>query len=316
MYRNASSQSTDNGGQMPGTKKKSSPAKKKSSPAKKKSTTTTVASVKLPKTLKGKTVVVTGKLKSGSRSDAEALLKKLGAATSSSISRKTSLLLAGGAAGSKLYDADSLGVPILAEGHLKLLVAGEPLDKVIASARTVYTPEFQDLNEPTLLGGRSCLGGAPLGVSTERWPTHGGKPMRHLLRLDLAALPAVQVHYPEQRMLSLFCSTEHNVDMYEIASPKNALVALRFSSQAEIDAAPALPDGVTLLPETPWRFRERPWSEREQWFGRSRILGGVPSWCQEQEHQGNFIMQLGEESGISGDGLIYVFDDTVFAQFT
>lgn len=46
------------------------------------------------------------------------------------------------------------------------------------------------------------------------------------------------------------------------------------------------------------------------------MLGGVPFWCQDEQHQGNFIMQCGEELGISGDGLVYVFDDKIFAQFT
>lgn len=46
------------------------------------------------------------------------------------------------------------------------------------------------------------------------------------------------------------------------------------------------------------------------------MLGAVPSWCQQEEHQGNFIMQGGESLGVSGDGLVYVFDDVVLAQFT
>ena len=69
--------------------------------ATKKTTTPKVeeTTLNIPKSLKGSTVVVTGKLRYGSRADAEALLKKLGATTSGSVSKKTSILLAGGAAG-------------------------------------------------------------------------------------------------------------------------------------------------------------------------------------------------------------------------
>lgn len=140
--------------------------------------------------------------------------------------------------------------------------------------------------------------------------------MCHLLCLDLTALPALQAHYPEQRAVSLFASTAHPVDMYEIAEPKNGLVAIRFSTQAQIDAAPPAPPELKTNPEAPLRFRVRAWNERQEHLSRPRILGGVPFWCQQQQHQGNFIAQLGEACGISGDGLVYLFDDTVFAQFT
>jgi hypothetical protein len=44
----------------------------------------------------------------------------------------------------------------------------------------------------------------------------------------------------------------------------------------------------------------------------------VPSWCQSEGYsKGYFLMQLGEGSGISGDGLIYLFSDGAsLAQFT
>lgn len=65
--------------------------------------------------LEGKTLVVTGTLESLSRSEAEALIVKNGGKASGSVSKKTSYVVAGTAAGSKLTKAQALGVPVLSE---------------------------------------------------------------------------------------------------------------------------------------------------------------------------------------------------------
>jgi DNA ligase (NAD+) len=71
---------------------------------------------------KGKTFVLTGTLESMARPDAEALLRKLGANVSGSVSKKTDFVVAGAEAGSKLTKAESLGVKVLEEpDFLKLL---------------------------------------------------------------------------------------------------------------------------------------------------------------------------------------------------
>lgn len=69
--------------------------------------------------LNGEVAVVTGTLPSLSREDAEALLQKLGAKVSGSVSKKTTLLLAGEKAGSKLAKAEELGIPIRDEAWLR-----------------------------------------------------------------------------------------------------------------------------------------------------------------------------------------------------
>lgn len=63
----------------------------------------------------GKTVVFTGGLQNMTREDAEALVRKLGGSPSSSVSGKTSLVVAGEKAGSKLDKARTLGVPVVTE---------------------------------------------------------------------------------------------------------------------------------------------------------------------------------------------------------
>lgn len=68
--------------------------------------------------LKGLTVVITGTLPTLSRTEATELLERAGARVTDSVSRKTSFLVAGDAAGSKLEKARTLGVEILDEAEL------------------------------------------------------------------------------------------------------------------------------------------------------------------------------------------------------
>ena len=67
--------------------------------------------------LAGVTIVVTGTLPTLSRSEAEALIAKNGGKAASSVSKKTSYVLAGEAAGSKLTKAQGLGVPVIDEAQ-------------------------------------------------------------------------------------------------------------------------------------------------------------------------------------------------------
>ncbi|HZA23085.1 MAG TPA: helix-hairpin-helix domain-containing protein, partial [Dehalococcoidia bacterium] len=70
----------------------------------------------------GLTFVITGTLESMSRREAESKVKELGGNATSSVTRKTSYLVAGGSPGSKLDAANRLGTPVLDEtAFLKLL---------------------------------------------------------------------------------------------------------------------------------------------------------------------------------------------------
>jgi DNA ligase (NAD+) len=65
--------------------------------------------------LTGLTIVVTGTLPTLSREEAEAQVRKAGGKVASSVSAKTSFVVAGENPGSKLTKAQELGVPVITE---------------------------------------------------------------------------------------------------------------------------------------------------------------------------------------------------------
>jgi DNA ligase (NAD+) len=72
----------------------------------------------------GKTFVLTGRLESMTRPAAEEALRKAGATVAGSVSKKTTLVIAGEDAGSKADKARTLGVPIAGEDALSAILAG------------------------------------------------------------------------------------------------------------------------------------------------------------------------------------------------
>ena len=75
-----------------------------------------------PAPLAGQTFVPTGTLPSLSRSQAQALIEAAGGKVTGSVSKKTSYVVAGEEAGSKLSKAESLGIPVLDEASLQALL--------------------------------------------------------------------------------------------------------------------------------------------------------------------------------------------------
>jgi DNA ligase (NAD+) len=76
--------------------------------------------------LAGMTVVLTGTLPTLSRTEATALVERAGGHVAGSVSKKTSLVVAGDDAGSKLEKATALGVPVIDEAELLRRVAPRP----------------------------------------------------------------------------------------------------------------------------------------------------------------------------------------------
>ena len=71
----------------------------------------------------GKTFVLTGTLDSWTRDEAAAIIESYGGKTAGSVSKKTSYVLAGENAGSKLTKAEALGVEVIDEERFREMIS-------------------------------------------------------------------------------------------------------------------------------------------------------------------------------------------------
>ena len=72
--------------------------------------------------LAGKTIVLTGTLSLFTRKQATEIIERLGGRASGSVSKKTTFVVAGENAGSKLKKANDLGIPVLTEQEFQDLI--------------------------------------------------------------------------------------------------------------------------------------------------------------------------------------------------
>ena len=70
----------------------------------------------------GMTFVLTGSLEGFTRDQVTEIIEKFGGKTSSSVSKKTTYVLAGEDAGSKLTKAQNLGVNVISEAEFKEMI--------------------------------------------------------------------------------------------------------------------------------------------------------------------------------------------------
>ncbi|MFZ5918844.1 MAG: NAD-dependent DNA ligase LigA [Chloroflexota bacterium] len=75
--------------------------------------------------LAGKTFVITGTLPSMSRNEAKTIIEQAGGKVTGSVSNKTDFLLVGESPGSKLRQAQQLGVPTIDEAVLRAMIGGD-----------------------------------------------------------------------------------------------------------------------------------------------------------------------------------------------
>jgi DNA ligase (NAD+) len=81
---------------------------------------------KVPQNLDGVTVVITGSLDGFTRGAAKEAVLERGGRVTGSVSSKTTALIAGEKAGSKLGKAESVGVPVLDENGFERLLSDGP----------------------------------------------------------------------------------------------------------------------------------------------------------------------------------------------
>jgi DNA ligase (NAD+) len=77
-----------------------------------------------PRPLAGQVFVLTGTLASMTREAAQAAIEALGAKVTGSVSRKTTAVIAGDEAGSKLEKARTLGIPVWSEADFQARIIG------------------------------------------------------------------------------------------------------------------------------------------------------------------------------------------------
>jgi DNA ligase (NAD+) len=80
----------------------------------------------VPRTLEGRSIVVTGALEGFSRDEAKEAITSRGGKASGSVSKKTAFVVVGDAPGSKYDKAVELGVPVLDEDGFRVLLAEGP----------------------------------------------------------------------------------------------------------------------------------------------------------------------------------------------
>ena len=96
----------------------------------------------------GQTAVITGTLPTMDRDEARKLIEENGGKVSGSVSKKTSWVLAGEAAGSKLTKANELGIPVHDEAWLLAQIAASADETLTESANsTENKPNSQPLNQ-------------------------------------------------------------------------------------------------------------------------------------------------------------------------
>lgn len=191
---------------------------------------------------------------------------------------------------------------------------------------TIYLlyKEDKDANERDV----TRCDGVPIGVSDESWPQHKGKPMEHLLTLDLDQMPALKKGVLEnQRAISLFINDRMENEAFEEDNEDTSVMLL---SNADIEQVVS-PSGsagkkIAIIPiDVPVDVFSTEESDIDEIIEIQGMLldevcayvGGGPVWMQGDESNDNFLFQFDErlvDVNLGDSGVMYVFAKTAFWQ--
>ena len=198
---------------------------------------------------------------------------------------------------------------------------------------TIYTLDRQET--PSRDGSLNRLGGRPVGLTLESWPLFRDDPdhpMHHLLTLDLNTLPELKTRFPEHRVISLFIEHPYHHEAY---GPGNESVRVLFiADEAALPYEGDLPTSTddpavgflveeVEVPLGAWSVSygsdERLEEIRKTIYSLHAWGGGDggPFWLQQEEHQGDFLLQFDEafaHMNLGDAGLMFLFADTAFFQ--
>lgn len=160
-------------------------------------------------------VCFTGKLDLMSRERAAELAEEMGMATVDSITKKTTLLVAGHNAGSKQEKAGKFGIRVISEAEWVSMVLDHDIDIAKPSGEDWglrSAIKFEVLEPLALDANMSRVGGVPDLPIGMPWPAgpNNGTPLRYIARIDLAEVPNCDQRtlLPKDGVLHFFAAGE------------------------------------------------------------------------------------------------------------
>jgi hypothetical protein len=179
-----------------------------------------------------------------------------------------------------------------------------------------------DAVQPSLLRTAS----RPLGLPAQRVPQHGGRPMEHVITLDLAAMPelARRAGSGKARALAVFISSRRRHSAFRPGTSQTAVVLL---TETEAAAGHANEGGgyqveaidVPLAAFGDDHDTTAVASLRKALLNAPGWAGAAPLWIQEPEASAEEVLAQCSDKLVSGlnvgdQGMLYVLSSTAFVQ--
>lgn len=191
------------------------------------------------------------------------------------------------------------------------------------------------------------IGGKPIGISSEQYPMFNGKPMEHLVTLDLEVMPELKIgELADKSAVALFISNKQSNNANEVSRGNGEAKVFLLSSEdlqrgelLEVPNPQKLPDdfndgnpneldetesytyevATVDVPEAVFDDWENNESLEELFEAvhNSAYADGKPTWLQGEGYEGHFIFQFDAkliEVNLGDSGVMFVFTNTAFWQ--